>query len=202
MGEDDSQLKDNRIRRAVPKYVVGAEKGLTLVFFRGIPWLMTCKLWYASAKIRLWICTTVSFGDFHKWVSQNGWFISWNILLKWMISRGTPILGNHHILIICIGGKICSWKSQSFAGQRPDPPKPLMFHGLRSPIYITVSKRTWGAKARSIITYIYILWASNHRFVLVCLREIYRKPYCFSLDIAIENCPFIVDLPIKNCDFP
>jgi hypothetical protein len=35
MGEDDSQLKDNRIRRAVPKYVVGAEKGLTLVFFEG-----------------------------------------------------------------------------------------------------------------------------------------------------------------------
>ena len=34
--------------------------------------------------------------------TQKGWFISWNILLKWMISRGTPILGNHHILIILL----------------------------------------------------------------------------------------------------
>ena len=37
-----------------------------------------------------------------------GWFISWKMLLKWVITRGTPILGNLHIstyhnLVICQG---------------------------------------------------------------------------------------------------
>ena len=26
-----------------------------------------------------------------------GWFISWKIPLKWMMTGGTPISGNHHL---------------------------------------------------------------------------------------------------------
>ena len=33
-------------------------------------------------------------------VSKDGWFISWNIPLKWMMTGGTPISGNHHIGIL------------------------------------------------------------------------------------------------------
>ena len=30
-------------------------------------------------------------------VPNNGWFISWKITLKWMMTRGTPISGNLHL---------------------------------------------------------------------------------------------------------
>ena len=32
-------------------------------------------------------------------VPKNGWFISWNVLVKWMMTGGTPISGNLHIYI-------------------------------------------------------------------------------------------------------
>ena len=37
-------------------------------------------------------------GDFHNWgVPQNLWCIMENPNLAWIMTRGTPILGNHHI---------------------------------------------------------------------------------------------------------
>jgi hypothetical protein len=33
----------------------------------------------------------------HKKKTTNGWFISWKIASKWMITEGTPISGNLHI---------------------------------------------------------------------------------------------------------
>ncbi len=53
-------------------------------------------------KIFLW-CRFVKFrfGCFQKWgySTQNGWFISWKTLLKWMIwGVKTPIFGNTHLL--------------------------------------------------------------------------------------------------------
>ena len=35
-----------------------------------------------------------------KGVTIAGWFISWKIPLKWMMTGGTPILGNFHIMTI------------------------------------------------------------------------------------------------------
>ena len=44
----------------------------------------------------------IPFGGFLKWGYPNGpklagWFSSWKILLKWMTTGDTPILGNHHL---------------------------------------------------------------------------------------------------------
>ena len=30
-------------------------------------------------------------------VPQNGLFLLWKIVLKWIMTVGTPILGNHHM---------------------------------------------------------------------------------------------------------
>ena len=41
-----------------------------------------------------------SYGGFHKW-GYPQWMVYkgklWNTLLKWMITRGTPVSGNHHM---------------------------------------------------------------------------------------------------------
>ena len=39
-------------------------------------------------------------GVFHEWGIPKfaGWFSSWNIPLKWIMTRGSPILGNSHIV--------------------------------------------------------------------------------------------------------
>ena len=45
-----------------------------------------------------WWPTSPRNGDFHKWwVPEYEWFLSWKNLLKWMITRGTPISGNLQI---------------------------------------------------------------------------------------------------------
>ena len=41
-----------------------------------------------------------SYGCFYRWGYPKIDGISWKILLKWMMNRGTPILGNLHILVL------------------------------------------------------------------------------------------------------
>ena len=47
-------------------------------------------------------------GGFHKrGYPQNGWFIREKVLLDWMITRGSPILGTHQVVNIGFSGE---WK--------------------------------------------------------------------------------------------
>jgi hypothetical protein len=53
-----------------------------------------------------------------------GWFISWKILFKWMMTGGTPISGNPHIWDntgILIYGTIREFKQEFRATERGRP---------------------------------------------------------------------------------
>ena len=73
----------------------------------------------------------VPFGGFPKWVSQNGgtaiagWFLMENPNLKWIVTGGAPIVGNHHLgghvinvpalwMFMLAGGKPRAWSCYFF----------------------------------------------------------------------------------------